>query len=245
MGAPAAIRPGGPSAHRCRLPAPSIFRRSVRPLTTGLERAARRSSVGTSGTTRALRAKQARLGGPWASEPTEPRAGSIGRDRRCLSGPLRAAARGGGGEAAPAPAAACGAVGRGRSGAAGAGAGGPRASPGAAGGVGRGRCVHARWRSAEHRADGSVCGWGTQQPGGGAPFASVRARVAPRPAHGGALTAGRHAGRGGLLTSSRCRAGAASAVHEHAWDGVCTCGATRLRIEWSEERWDVVSSVRT
>ena len=37
MGAPAAIRPGGPSAHRCRLPAPSIFRRSVRPLTTGLE----------------------------------------------------------------------------------------------------------------------------------------------------------------------------------------------------------------
>ena len=64
MGAPAAIRPGGPSAHRSRLPAPSIFRRSVRPLTTGLERAARRSSVGTSGTTRALRAKQARLGGP-------------------------------------------------------------------------------------------------------------------------------------------------------------------------------------
>ena len=158
MGAPAAIRPGGPSAHRCRLPAPSIFRRSVRPLTTGLERAAQRGSVGASGTTRALRAKQARLGGPWASEPTEPRAGSIGRDRRCLSGPLRAAARGGGGEAAPAPAAACGAVGRGRSGAAGAGAGGPRASPGAAGGVGRGRCVHARWRSAEHRA-GGLCVW--------------------------------------------------------------------------------------
>ena len=73
-------------------------------------------------------------------------------------------------QAAPAPAAACGAVGRGRSGAAGAGAGGPRASPGAAGGVGRGRCVHARWRSAEHRAGGSVCGWGTQQPGGGAPL---------------------------------------------------------------------------
>ena len=116
MGAPAAIRPGGPSAHRCRLPAPSIFRRSVRPLTTGLERAAQRGSVGTSGTTRALRAKQARLGGPWASEPTAHRAGSIGRDRRCLSGPLRAAARGGGGEAAPAPAAAGGAVGRERAG---------------------------------------------------------------------------------------------------------------------------------
>ena len=128
MGAAAAIRPGGPSAHRCRLPAPSIFRRSVRPLTTGLERAAQRGSVGTSGTTRALRAKQVRLGGPLASEPTAPRAGSIGRDRRCLSGPLRAAARGGGGEVAPAPAAARGAVGRGRAGAAGEGAGGPSAS---------------------------------------------------------------------------------------------------------------------
>ena len=148
MGAPAAIRPGGPSAHRCRLPAPSIFRRSVRPLTTGLERAAQRGSVGTSGTTRALRAKQARLGGPWASEPTAPRAGSIGRDRRCLSGPLRAAARGGGGEAAPAPAAAGGAVGRERAG----------------GGRGRGRAACerpvgsgevgalARWRSAEGKA---------------------------------------------------------------------------------------------
>ena len=54
MGAPAAMRPGVSSAHRCRLPAPSIFRRSVRPLTTGLERAARRGSVGSSGTTRAL-----------------------------------------------------------------------------------------------------------------------------------------------------------------------------------------------
>ena len=149
-------------------------------------------------------------------------------------------------QAAPAPAAACGAVGRGRSGAAGAGAGGPRASPGAAGGVGRGRCVHARWRSAEHWAGGSVCVGGAHSSrAAGRPFASVRARAAPRPAHGGALTAGRHAGRGGLLTSSRCRAGAASAVHEHAWDGVCTCGATRLRIEWSEERWDVVSRVRT
>ena len=61
-------------------------------------------------------------------------------------------------QAAPAPAAACGAVGRGRSGAAGAGAGGPRASPGAACGVGRGRCVHARWRSAEHWA-GGLCVW--------------------------------------------------------------------------------------
>ena len=120
-------------------------------------------------------------------------------------------------QAAPAPAAACGAVGRGRSGAAGAGAGGPRASPGAAGGVGRGRCVHARWRSAEHRAGGSVCVGGAHSSrAAGRPFASVRARAAPRPAHGGALTAGRHAGRGGLLTSSRCRAGAASAVHQHA-----------------------------
>ena len=85
--------------------------------------------------------------------------------------------------------------------------------------------------------------WGAHSSrAAGRPFASVRARVAPRPAHGGALTAGRHAGRGGLLTSSRCRAGAASAVHQRV---VCTCGATRLRIEWSEERWGVVSSVRT
>ena len=64
-------------------------------------------------------------------------------------------------QAAPAPAAACGAVGRGRSGAAGAGAGGPRASPGAAGGVGRGRCVHARWRSAEQRREGFRGGGGS------------------------------------------------------------------------------------
>jgi hypothetical protein len=37
---PAAIQRGGPSVHRRRLLAASIFRRSVRPLTTGLERAA-------------------------------------------------------------------------------------------------------------------------------------------------------------------------------------------------------------
>ena len=146
-----------------------------------------------------------------------------GIDRPRLQVPHRPAAcscerRCAGEQAAPAPAAACGAVGRGRSGAAGAGAGGPRASPGAAGGVGRGRCVHARWRSAEHWAGGSVCVGGAHSSrAAGRPFASVRARAAPRPAHGGALTAGRHAGRGGLLTSSRCRAGAASAVHQHAW----------------------------
>ena len=55
MSAPAATRPGVSSAHAMPTAgAPSIFRRSVRPLTTGLERAARRSSVGSSGTTRAL-----------------------------------------------------------------------------------------------------------------------------------------------------------------------------------------------
>ena len=41
-----------------------------------------------------------------------------------------------------------------------------RERPAGSGGAG----VHACWRSAEHRAGGSVCGWGTQQPGGGAPL---------------------------------------------------------------------------
>ena len=88
--------------------------------------------------------------------PHRPAASSC--ERRCA-----------GEQAAPAPAAACGAVGRGRSGAAGAGAGGPRASPGAAGGVGP---VCAR-SLAVGRTPGrrlSVCGWGAQQPGGGAPL---------------------------------------------------------------------------
>ena len=61
-------------------------------------------------------------------------------------------------QAAPAPAAACGAVGRGRSGAAGAGAGGPRASPGAAGGVGRaGVCTLAGGRPNTGQA--AQCVW--------------------------------------------------------------------------------------
>ena len=41
-----------------------------------------------------------------------------------------------------------------------------RERPAGSGGAG----VHARWRSAEHRAGGSVCVGGTQQPGGGAPL---------------------------------------------------------------------------
>ena len=127
--------------------------------------------------------------------------------------------------------------------AAGAGAGGPPASPGAAGGVGRGRCVHACWRSAEHRAGGSVCGWGTQQPGGGAPLClrqseSGASAGARRRTHS---RAARRARRAPDLepVQGRCGLGSSSARV------VCTCGATRLRIEWSEERWGVVSSVRT
>ena len=172
MGAPAAIRPGGPSAHRCRLPAPSIFRRSVRPLTTGLERAAQRGSVGTSGTTRALRAKQVRLGGPLASEPTAPRAGSIGRDRRCLTGLLRAAARGGV-EASRRhprrrqPAEPWGVGGRARP--ARAQAGRVRARERPAGSGGAGVCTLAGGRPNTGQA-ACVCGWGAQQPGGGAPL---------------------------------------------------------------------------
>ena len=103
--------------------------------------------------------------------------------------------------------------------------------------------MHARWRSAEHRAGGSVCGWGTQQPGGGAPLclrqsesgasAGARRRTHSREA--------RRARRAPDLepVQGRCGLGSSSARV------VCTCGATRLRIEWSEERWGVVSSVRT
>ena len=115
-------------------------------------------------------------------------------------------------------------------------AGGSRRSRGARAGGRRARARAGRLRARERPAGSGgadVCtlaggrpntGQAAQCVGGahssraaGRPFASVRARVAPRPAHGGALTAGRHAGRGGLLTSSRCRAGAASAVHQHAW----------------------------
>ena len=89
-----------------------------------------------------------------------------------------------------------------------------RERPAGSGGAG----VHARWRSAEGRRL-----VGTQSSrAAGRPFASVRARAAPRPAHSGAITAGRHAGCGGLLTSSRCRAGAASpgaAVHARVGRG--------------------------
>ena len=229
MGAPAAIRPGGPSAHRCRLPAPSIFRRSVRPLTTGLERAAQRGSVGTSGTTRALRAKQARLGGPWASEPTAHREGSIGRDRRCLIGPLRAAASGGvqasrrhprrrqpaepwgvGGRARPARAQA----GRVRARERPAGSGGPVCARSLAVGRTLGRRL-------------SVCGWGAQQPGGGAPLClrqseSGASAGARRRTHS---RAARRARRAPDLepVQGRCGLGSSSARV------VCTCGATRLR----------------
>jgi len=71
---------------------------------------------------------------------------SRGIDRPRPQVPQRPAAcscerRCGGEQAVPAPAAACGAVGRERAGAAGTVAGGPPASPGAAGGVGRGRCA--------------------------------------------------------------------------------------------------------
>ena len=78
-----------------------------------------------------------------------------------------------------------------------------RERPAGSGGAG----VHARWRSAEGRR---LVWVGHTAAGHGRPFASVRARAAPRPAHGDALTAGKHAGRDGLLTSSRCSAGAAS-----------------------------------
>ena len=142
---------------------------------------------------------------------------------------------------APAPAAAREAVGRGRAGAAGEGAAGPSASPGAAGGVGRGRCVHSRWRSAEHTGQAAcVCGWGAQQPGGGAPLClrqseSGASAGARRRTHS---RAARRARRAPDLepVQGRCGLGSSSAR---------TCGSTRLRIEWSEERWGVVSSVRT
>ena len=122
----------------------------------------------------------------------------------------------GGEQVAPAPAAARGAVGRGR-------AGGGRGRRRAACEPGSGRRGRAGPVCARSLAVGRTPGRRLVCVGGahssraaGRPFASVRARAAPRPAHGGALTAGRHAGRGGLLTSSRCRAGAASAVHQHA-----------------------------
>ena len=58
-----------------------------------------------------------------------------------------------------------------------------RERPAGSGGAG----VHARWRSAEGRRL-----VGTQSSrAAGRPFASVRARAAPRPAHSGAITAGR------------------------------------------------------
>ena len=89
----------------------------------------------------------------------------------------------------------------------------------------------------------SVCGWGAQQPGGGAPLClrqseSGASAGARRRTHS---RAARRARRAPDLepVQGRCGLGSSSARV------VCTCGATRLRIEWSEERWGVVSSVRT
>jgi len=70
------------------------------------------------------------------------------------------------------------------------------------------------------------------QPGAGALWPPSES-AAPRPAHGSALTAGQHAGRGGLLTSSRCRAGEASPgrlLDQHLAHELLTAASPRMSL---------------